>query len=238
MDLADALQILAIDRHATPEAARSAYRNALRAVHPDHQNSATSASRRVRRRRPDDRISISTDVQVVMAAWSVVTASFDAHGRLVDPKAPRPTAGQTAFGGRRASAASSDGRAAGPAAPHTSWRVVMIGNDALAVMASKSETASIVIDALHRLGDIAYADPDAGLFEAIVEFEDAPLCSLVCSLQGRATVADQPSGVDETVTEIQISIEAISVPDSPELPPIDAVTRLLVSVISAVLGES
>ena len=44
--------------------------------------------------------------------------------------------------------------------------------------------------------------------------------------------------MDETVTEIQISIEAISVPDSPELPPIDAVTRLLVSVISAVLGES
>ena len=94
----------------------------------------------------------------------------------------------------------------------------LVDDETIAVHAPGDEALLAVIDAAHRLGEIGYLDPSAGLLEVIVEFVEAPTSSVVLSLQGRA---------NET-TEVVCSVEPLSGGGSP---PVDAVVRLLLRTL-------
>lgn len=98
--------------------------------------------------------------------------------------------------------------------------VALLSDDTVGVGAPPDEVWGIVMEAAHRLGEIAFIDPGAGLLQVVVEFVHEPVCQLVLSLQGRAT----------GVTEIFCTIESL---ETGQAPPIEAVTRLLVDTLTA-----
>ena len=96
--------------------------------------------------------------------------------------------------------------------------VQLVDAETVGIAAPAQEALPLLIDAAHRLGDISYLDPGAGLLEVIVEFVGAPTSSVVLSLQGRAT----------GLTEVFCSVEPLSGGDAP---PADAVTQLLLRTL-------
>ncbi len=104
--------------------------------------------------------------------------------------------------------------------PFAGARPMQLDVDTIALSLPPDEALLLVIDAAHQLGDVAYLDPSNGLVEVLVEFIEAPTASLLLTLQGRAT----------GVTEVMCTVEPLS---GGELPPNDAVTRLLVDTLAA-----
>lgn len=96
--------------------------------------------------------------------------------------------------------------------------VALVDAETVGIAAPAQEVLPLLIEAAHRLGDITYLDPGAGLLEVIVEFVGAPTSSVVLSLQGRAT----------GLTEVFCSVEPLS---GGEAPPADAVTQLLLRTL-------
>lgn len=118
-----------------------------------------------------------------------------------------------------------------PAAPPATGRTVsvthpseeppsvhLVDAETLGVSAPAVEVIPLLVDAAHRLGDVTYLDPAAGLMEVVVEFVGAPTSSVVMTLQGRA------SGV----TEVFCSVEPLS---GGEAPSAAAVTQLLLRTL-------
>lgn len=99
--------------------------------------------------------------------------------------------------------------------------VAVLADDTVGVGAPPDEVWALLIEAAHRLGEIAFIDPGAGLLQVVVEFLEDPVCQLVVSLQGRAT----------GVTEVFCTIESL---ETGEAPPIAAVTRLLVDTLTGI----
>ncbi len=108
-----------------------------------------------------------------------------------------------------------------PAEPQAVVPVAVLADDTVGVGAPPDEVWALVIEAAHRLGEIAFIDPGAGLLQVVVEFLEDPVCQLVMSLQGRAT----------GVTEVFCTIESL---ETGEAPPIAAVTRLLVDTLTGI----
>ena len=94
----------------------------------------------------------------------------------------------------------------------------LVDDDTIAVGAPANETLMLLIEAAHRLGEISYLDPSAGLLEVVVEFVEAPTSSVLLAMQGRAT----------GVTDVFCTVEPLS---GGEAPPADAVTRLLLRTL-------
>lgn len=204
--LESAMDLLGLHGGVTIREARSAYRRALLRSHPDSAGIAPERSDPATGHRS----------QRVVEAWNEVLAAFGGTDRLDLPGpsgTPMPTGAPDAV------------PADGPGAV-----VDIIANDGLWIGWSKHEAAALVVEALHSLGDVSYADEASGLFEAIIEFVDGPMCSLVCTLQGRAA-AGASGSEGRAGTEIMVAVEAISVPDAPQVPPIEGVTRLLADTI-------
>jgi len=66
--------------------------------------------------------------------------------------------------------------------------VQVLDDDTLAIAIPAEEVFLLLLDSAHDVGEVTYVDPEAGLIEAILTFEDPalPVCSVVLSLQGRA----------------------------------------------------
>ena len=101
--------------------------------------------------------------------------------------------------------------------------VALLTDDTMGIGAPPDEVWALLIEASHRLGEIAFIDSGAGLLQVVIEFLDEPVCQLVLSLQGRAT----------GVTEVFCTIESL---EAGEAPPIDAVTRLLLDTLTGLGG--
>jgi len=101
--------------------------------------------------------------------------------------------------------------------------VERVDADTIALGLPPDETLLVVLDVAHRLGEVAYLDPSAGLVEVIVEFLDAPTSSVLIHLQGRGTGQ----------TEAICSIEPLS---GGSVPPTEAVTNLLQRTLEDALG--
>lgn len=110
-------------------------------------------------------------------------------------------------------------RAAAPR-PTTGWPddldVARVDDDALALVAPAEEVFLRLLDALHDLGDVTYADPENGYLEALVCEGDG---LLAVSLQGRAEA-----------TEAFFTLESLR--GSP-VPPIERVVREVADVLRA-----
>jgi len=117
-----------------------------------------------------------------------------------------------------------------PADPGAAWdgplvAVSMVDDDTLAVDAPADTTLLLLIEAAHELGDVVYLDPSSGLLEVLVEFLEAPTCSLLLTLQGRGN----------GTTEVFCTVETLT-GDAP--PPVEAVVRLVAETVSAVAAPS
>jgi hypothetical protein len=144
-----------------------------------------------------------------------VTIELTAAYRLLLQPAGTEPAGPAPTGRRSARPAPP------PPKPVPKLRADAVDSGTIAVHASREETLQGVIEAAHRLGEIAYLDPQVGLVEAIVEFVEAPTSSVVMTLQGRAT----------GVTDVFCTVEPLS---GGESPPEAAVTRLVAATLSEI----
>ncbi len=108
-----------------------------------------------------------------------------------------------------------------PEPPLLDLSIDLVDDTTIALGAPGDETLFLLSETAHRLGEITYLDPAAGLIEVIVEFVEAPTSSVVFTLQGRAT----------GVTDVFCTVEPLS---GGEAPPVDAVTRLVFDTVAAV----
>jgi hypothetical protein len=97
----------------------------------------------------------------------------------------------------------------------------LLEDDTIGVALPPDATYALVVEAAHHLGEVTHIEPSSGLLQVIVEFVEAPPCSLLLSLQGRAT----------GVTEVFCTVESL---EAEPAPPIDAVARLLLEQMVAV----
>lgn len=187
MDWSEALAVLGLAGAVDEARARSAFRSRLRDTHPDLNAAADATERTVR----------------LTAAYRVVVehlaspapeggAAPTAPDPPVDPDPVVPVEAEVAPGGD----------------------AVLVDAETIGIPAPAVEVVPLLIEAAHRLGDITYLDPGAGLLEVVVEFVGAPTSSVVLSLQGRAT----------GLTEVFCSVEPLS---GGEAPSAEAVTQLL-----------
>lgn len=103
--------------------------------------------------------------------------------------------------------------------------VTLVDVDTVAVGAPADTTLLLLVEAAHELGDVVYLDPSSGLLEVLVEFVEAPTCSLLLTLQGRAN----------GTTEVFCTVETLAGDDPP---PVEAVTRLVAQTVSDVAAPS
>jgi hypothetical protein len=211
MQWSEALAVLGLAEAADERSVRSAFRSRLRDTHPD-LNAASDATERT--------VRLTTAYRVVLERLS--TPEGDGHGagpaqgqgRGPADGGAAPTADQGTGAATtdqeprpRPSAADDD---LGPGA-----EAVLVDAETIGIPAPAVEVVPLLIEAAHRLGDITYLDPGAGLLEVVVEFVGAPTSSVVLSLQGRAATG---------LTEVFCSVEPLS---GGEAPSAEAVTQLL-----------
>lgn len=95
---------------------------------------------------------------------------------------------------------------------------VVIDGDSLQVAAPSDEVYRRLVEVAHGIGEITYLDPDARLLDTIVTSDEGIACSLLASLQGRATG-----------TEIFFTLEPLGGEAGPAVEP-------LVTAIAALLA--
>ena len=105
--------------------------------------------------------------------------------------------------------------------PRPDVPIGMLEDDTIGVALPPDATYALVVEAAHQLGEVTHIEPSSGLLQVILEFVEAPPCSLLVSLQGRAT----------GVTEVFCTVESL---EAEPAPPIEAVARLLLEQMVAV----
>ncbi len=195
MDRSEALGVLGLVEATDEASVRSAFRSRLRDTHPD-LNAASDATERT--------VRLTTAYRVVLAHLA----------------SPGPGAGTNDADPADASADQADAPRAGDATAAAAEQdlgtaAVLVDAATIGIPAPAVEVVPLLIEAAHRLGDITYLDPGAGLLEVVVEFVGAPTSSVVLSLQGRAATG---------LTEVFCSVEPLS---GGEAPSAEAVTQLL-----------
>lgn len=196
MDRSQALAALGLAHDVRDHAVlRAAWRARLREVHPD-LNPADTAAESVRVVNEAFRFLVSPSAEVSPPPSGKAPRGGKAPRSAAPPRRPRPTA------------------------PPRTLRTRMADPTTVLVEASRPEALAAVIEAAHRLGEVSYLDPSAGLVEAVVEFVEAPTSSVVMSLQGRGAEV-----------EVFCTVEPLSGGDSP---PADAVAALVARTIAAI----
>lgn len=93
--------------------------------------------------------------------------------------------------------------------PRSPLDAVALEADAILVDAPAAETFAALFDAAGRVGHVAYVDRHLGIIETIVRFEGGPSCSVLITLQGRATG-----------TEAFVTMESIEADPAPPVAPV------------------
>ncbi len=195
MEQHEARRILGVGHDADGDAVRAAYPGLLLRTHPD-VSGAVDATQRT--------------IELTRAFQLLSTAPPDATDTAPDRTTPEPpTPEPTAPEGTPPEVEPLD--------------VELVDDDTIAIGAPANETLLLLIEAAHRLGEISYLDPSAGLLEVVVEFIEAPTSSVLLAMQGRAT----------GVTDVFCTVEPLS---GGEAPPADAVTRLLWRTLVEMVG--
>jgi hypothetical protein len=180
----EALAVLGLEPGASPADIRSTYRRLVRLHHPDVAGAAATA-----------RAARLTQAYAILRTRS--DEGTDAGGSppgWTDAGRPAPAPGP---------------RDPGFSAYENAVEAERDEGDTLIVHAPADETYAAVFDAAGRVGHIAYFDRHLGIIEAIVRFEGGPSCSLLITLQGRATG-----------TEVFVTLESIEADPTPPLQPV------------------
>ena len=96
--------------------------------------------------------------------------------------------------------------------------------DSLSVAMPGYETFRAVAEAATKIGSIAYIDADAALLEAVITLTSGVTCSLVMTLQGRAT----------GVTDVFCTVEPLG---NGEAPPVAVLVAELAGVLHDLLNS-
>jgi hypothetical protein len=183
VDEREALAVLGLDAGASPTDIRASYRRLVRRHHPDVAGAGATA-----------RAARLTQAYAVLRARSTEGTDGGSRPESTDAGRPAPTPGARDRGFSAYEEAVEAERAEG---------------DTLIVHAPADETYAAVFEAAGRVGHIAYFDRHLGIIEAIVRFEGGPSCSLLITLQGRATG-----------TEVFLTLESIEADPTPPLQPV------------------
>ncbi|MGH9184812.1 MAG: hypothetical protein ACRD0U_03180 [Acidimicrobiales bacterium] len=98
---------------------------------------------------------------------------------------------------------------------------IVVEGSTILVGLPRQQVWGALLEAADRLGEVTYVDASAGLIEAVVEFIDWPVCSVVL------TALRRPHR-----SEVTCTVEALS---GDPAPPEDAVARLVADHVRAVL---
>lgn len=181
MDSVGAARVLGVSVAADAATLRGAYRRALMESHPDLSSEPGAHHR-------------TTELT---AAYRLLMALDREKGIDRGDGATREPLDDRDEGSEHAQP---PGRSAGPApfrrAEPPCIRLAMSDPTTITADASTEEVFMLVLDAAHRLGEVSYLDPRAGLLEVIIEFVDAPTSSVVLMLQGRSGGVDVSCGVE------------------------------------------
>ena len=181
MDVAEALEVLGLEPGCDEVQVRAAYRALIRVHHPDLAA-------------PTDTGAATARTARLTAAVSVLDGVLAAHGGTVPAPSPPPPPPSSS---RPRVAATEPTEAA------------VLDEGALAIGAPPPEAYALLYEAAGRVGDVAYVDAQLGILEIIVRFESGPSCSVVMTLQGRATH-----------TEVFCSMESIEAAPAPAIRPV------------------
>lgn len=192
MEINEAREVLGLADEVTLDEVRSSYRRLLHLHHPDvaraHDAEALTAT--------------LIEAYEVVAAWAETEAS---DGILrwpnLDVRGATPEVSDRERAEERFDVV--DAQA--------------LDEDTIAVDAPPPETYAALFEAASRVGNIAYVDRQLGIIETMVRFEGGPTCSVVMTLQGRATF-----------TEVFCTMESIEAAATPPIAPvIDALVEEL-----------
>jgi hypothetical protein len=194
MELTEAWRHLGIEPTRDLAEVRSAYLARLHRVHPDKSGGDPAEAN-------DRTIALTTAYRVVVDLGGEAATTTD-------------------------DASEADLPGAAPTVPVATARTVvvpiaMVEDDTIAVALPPDATYGLVVEAAHHLGEVTHIEPSSGLLQVVLEFVEAPPCSLLVTLQGRAT----------GVTEAFCTVESL---DAQPAPPIDAVVALLLEEMVAV----
>lgn len=159
MNPTEAARLLEVGLDDPWEDVRRAYRDHIRAHHPDHAG-PRSADR----------------AAVIIEAYAVLVAHRSGAAPIAEPAAP-PTAPAPAPSARVLWSEEPLGGAPG---------VTRVDDDTLALDAPAEETFRWLTEAAHDIGEITYVDRSVPILEVLCRFEGEPATSLVITLQGRA----------------------------------------------------
>lgn len=192
MDLDQARAILELPAQVTLDDVRAAYRRLLRRHHPDVDRGAGAQAR----------TATIIEAYELVVGWAAEEGDPPVLRWPVNDLAPAP--------GPEPARVRADG-------PYDVVDAQALDTDTIAVDAPPPETYAALMEAASRVGNIAYVDRQLGIVETMVRFEGGPTCSVVMTLQGRATF-----------TEIFCTMESIEAAPTPPIGPvIDALVEAL-----------
>lgn len=203
MDVVRARALLGVEPAATEERVRQAYRQALRAAHPDVSANADAAER----------------TRSIVDAYRSITAGTPA-GSADNTGASGSTADADGVDREDGSAAADPSDRVGTEAKSDSSDVWLAADDTIALACPGDEAFARLVETAHRFGDLTYVDRQTGFLESVIRMPDGGTVSVVISLQGRAN----------GTTEAFVTMEPVDVPRSP-LPPIRALTEEIVELL-------
>lgn len=213
-----ARRLLGVTPDTGPDDVRAAYRRLVRQQHPD-RNTSSDATERTIELTSAYRLLVELAAAPSPGAASSGAASSGAAGSGAGSSGAGPSAS-----GPPPPRPSSSRRPPEPTSAPLELTIELVDDTTIALGAPSDETLFLLCETAHRLGEITYLDPSAGLVEVIVEFVEAPTSSVVFTLQGRAT----------GVTDVFCTVEPLS---GGEAPPVDAVTRLVLDTVTSVATD-
>jgi hypothetical protein len=101
-------------------------------------------------------------------------------------------------------------------APVATSAVDAVTGDTITVALPPDEAFDRLLDAAAAVGDVTYVDPEAGLLEVLVTFDDGRRASAVVSLQGRAATGATDAFVtlepldDRLVAPVEVVVAALA----------------------------
>ncbi len=159
MDRAEAWSVLGVSPTASADELRSAYRQRLFALHPDHSGQTGEG------------------VRTVISAYRVLASQLVASPDLV------PVQSTALADDLPADELPADDLHADEVLADDVW---LIGPDTIALAMPADDAYLRLLEVAHRIGDVTYVDRSCALMEALLRTKDGTTLSLVISLQGRA----------------------------------------------------
>jgi hypothetical protein len=167
MDVGRARAVLGVSTTATWGQVRAAYRTRIAAAHPDRAGGSTAEAARL------------NDAYTTLARARRAGTLHDAPHTGPGEAPARPA------GRRRDAPEAGPSVVAGPGVPPE-----VLDGDTIHLAMPADEAFVRLVEACHHIGDVTYVDRSCAILEALVRVEGEGVCSLVITLQGRATGTD------------------------------------------------